>query len=197
MGARLFTAILPPAWVMDELGGWLEPRREAGAEVWRWTRPEGWHLTTAFMASVPASAQQLLVEGLGESVARAAPFEVRISGALCFPHAAKARALAMAVTEGKESLAALARTCRGVATRAGASPDGANFVGHLTLACARKPLDATKWVHVVDAFPGWTWRVQQLVLVESHLADRGNRYEVLERFTLAGEGALAGGALDL
>lgn len=184
MGARLFTAVLPPEPVVADLGRHLEPRREAGIEHWRWTRPEGWHLTTAFMASVSDTALDLLVENLAGAMARSSPFDVGVSGALCFPNPARARVLAMSVEEGHEQLAALATSCRGAATRAGASPDGSRFRGHLTLARARRPFDATKWFHVVDSFPGWTWRVTEVALVQSHMADPGNRYEVLERFPL-------------
>ena len=186
MGARLFTAVLPPAFVVEELATWLEPRRDAGAEVWRWTPPEAWHLTTAFMASVPEAAFDGLVEGLAEAAARIGPFEVRVEGAVCFPDAARARLLALGVTDGHERLAELAGVCRGVASHSGAAPDGERFRGHLTLGRARRPLDATRWVHVLDAFPGWTWRADEVVLVESHLGDRGSRYHVVERFALAG-----------
>lgn len=185
MGARLFTAVLPPEPVVAELERHLDPRREAGLEQWRWTRPEGWHLTTAFMASVTDLARDLLIENLEGAMARAKPFDVGLEGALCFPNAARARVLAMSVGEGHEQLAAIATSCRGAATRAGAAPEGARFRGHLTLARARRPFDATKWFHVVDSFPGLTWRVNEVALVESHLADRSNRYEVLERFPLA------------
>lgn len=184
MGARLFTAVLPPEEVVADLMRHVEPRREAGVEHWRWTRPEGWHLTTAFMASVSDSAQDLLVENLSAATARAHPFDVELAGALCFPNPARARVLAMSVGEGHEELAALSTSCRGAATRAGAAPDGSRFRGHLTLARARRPFEATKWFHVVDSFPGWTWNVTELALVESHMADPGNRYEVLERFPL-------------
>lgn len=186
MGARLFTAVLPPAWVVDELAGWLEPRREAGAAVWRWTPPESWHLTTAFMASVPEVAVQGLVEGLAEVAGRVPSFDVRVEGALCFPDVTRAKLLALGVTDGHAPLEALAGASRGVASHAGAAPDGARFRGHLTLGRSRRPLDATRWVHVVDAFPGWTWRADELVLVESHLGDRGSRYQVVERFALVG-----------
>ncbi|MCC2592394.1 RNA 2',3'-cyclic phosphodiesterase [Tessaracoccus sp. OS52] len=185
MGARLFTAVLPPPSVVHELTTWLEPRREAGVEVWRWTRPEGWHLTTAFMSSVPVDARDRLVEGLAESLGRVQRFDVGVQGAVCFPGVERAKALALGLADGKEELAALARKCRAVAAHAGAAPDGSAFVGHLTLARARRPFDATKWFHVVDAFPGWSWPVEDVVLVESHLADKGNRYEVVERFGLS------------
>lgn len=184
MGARLFTAVLPPEQVVAELERHLEPRREAGLEHWRWTRPEGWHLTTAFMASVTDLARDQLVENLQAAMARTQPFEVGIEGAVCFPNVARAKLLAADVRQGHAELESLATSCRGAATRAGAAPDGARFRGHLTLARARRPFEATNWFRVVDSFPGWSWRVSEVVLLESHLADRSNRYEVLERFPL-------------
>lgn len=184
MGARLFAALLPPEVAVTELDALLEPRREAGRESWRWTKPEGWHLTTVFMPSVSDRSRDRLVEGLGQVAAGTAPFDVGIGGALCFPSADRARVLALGVPTGQEALAVLARSCRDAASHAGANPDGARFTGHLTLARARRPFDATRWVHVVDSFPGWTWRAADLALVESHLHDRGSRYEVLERFPL-------------
>lgn len=184
MGARLFAALLPPETVVAELDALLEPRREAGRESWRWTRPEGWHLTTVFMASVSDRSRDRLVDGLERAAAGTAAFDVGIGGALCFPGADRARVLALGVPTGQEQLTALARSCRDAASHAGANPDGARFTGHLTLARARRPFDATKWVHVVDSFPGWTWRAEEVVLIESHLQDPGSRYEVLERFRL-------------
>lgn len=186
MGARLFTAVLPPDHVVAELDELLEPRREAGRELWRWTKPEGWHLTTAFMASVTPLAQDLLVEGLKELAERTEPFRIRVGGALFFPDVARARMMTLGVTSGTAELEALAANCRGVASHAGASPDGATFRGHLTLGRARRAFDATKWFHVIDSFPGWSWDVEELVLVESHMSDAGYRYETLERLPLRG-----------
>ncbi len=184
MGSRMFAAVLPPATVVSALDALLEPRRDAGRDVWRWTRPEGWHLTTTFMASVPPEALDPLEEYLAETAAITDPFELRLEGAVCFPNVESARVLALGLARGHDELAALARSSRNAASRAGAAPDGARFTGHLTLGRARRPFDATKWFRVVDAFSGWCWRVEEFALVESHLQDRGNRYEVVGRFPL-------------
>ena len=95
MGARRFAALLPPFDVVAELDVLLEPRREAGREQWRWTRPEGWHLTTVFMGSVPDHVLEPLAEGLGHAASRTEPFDVGIGGALCFPSADRTRVLAL------------------------------------------------------------------------------------------------------
>lgn len=179
MGSRLFTAVLPPDEVLDQLDTLLEPRREAGADQWRWTPRSGWHVTTAFMQDVPESSLEPLVDLLGEVARATAPFDLRLQGARFFPDVARARVLALDVASGHDDLSALALRCRQAASRAGAGPDGTRYQGHLTLGRATRGFDATRWAHVVDSFPGWSFPARELVLVESHLSER--RHEVVER----------------
>ena len=159
--------------------------RRIDAQRLRWTRPEGWHLTTAFMGSVSDLARERLIEGLADVAARTVAFEVGIGGALCFPAPDRTRVLALGVPTGHAELELLARSCRDAASHAGANPDGGRFTGHLTLARARRPFEDTKWIRVVDSFGPWAWKATELVLIESHMEDPGNRYEVLERFPLS------------
>lgn len=180
----MFTALLPPRGVVAELDDLLEPRRAAGRPTWRWTRPEGWHITTSFMGSVADDRVLRLIENLADVASRTAPIRLRLAGALCFPSPDRAKILALATQLGTEEAGALAQACRAAASRAGVEADGARFVPHLTLARANRGAEATKWVRVVDSFPGWDWTADELVLVASHLADKGNRYEVVERFAL-------------
>ncbi|WP_353082164.1 RNA 2',3'-cyclic phosphodiesterase [Tessaracoccus lapidicaptus] len=182
MGARMFTAVLPPAPAVAELDALLEPRRGADPTL-RWTRPEGWHVTTSFMADVPAASLERLEENLAEVAQRAHPFVIRLAGGLALPHAGRARILALGVPEGHDELAALSSSCRGAASRAGAEADGARFVGHLTLARHNRGLTAVRWLEILDSFPGWRWTADELCLVESH---PGARYEVVSRFPLGG-----------
>lgn len=180
----MFAALVPPQSVIDHLDDFLAPRRDADSR-WRWTRPEGWHLTCAFLESVPAHAVDELLVRLGEAAAKTPSFDVRIGRALCFGSVARARVLALDVPVGADELSALSVRCRGAANRAGVVPDGARFVPHLTLARANRPVEATKWVRILDSFEGASWRADELALVESHLSDRGNRYEIVERFALS------------
>ena len=183
MGARMFTAVLPPVGMVAELDTLLEPRREVDPTL-RWAKPEGWHLTTSFMGDVPEWAPERLEENLAEVAARTHPFDVGVAGGLAFPHAAKARVLALGVREGHDELAALSASCRSAASRAGVEADGARFVGHLTLARHNRGLPAVRWLEILDSFPGWRWTVDELCLVESH---PGARYVVASRFPLGGE----------
>ena len=180
---RMFAAVLPPQDVIDELDALLEPRRDADPTL-RWTRPDGWHLTTAFMASVSEGRLDRLEENLEAAAAKTAPFDVEVAGGLAFPHPVKARVLTLAVRDGHEPLAALAERCRNAATKAGVEVDGAKFVGHLTLARHNRGLQATRWLAVLDSFPDWQWKATEVCLLRSGLG--GGRYEVTARFPLVG-----------
>ncbi|MDO4784651.1 MAG: RNA 2',3'-cyclic phosphodiesterase [Propionibacteriaceae bacterium] len=187
MGSRLFSAVLPPPEVVDEIDGFLAPRRGSDDRL-RWAPPIGWHLTTSFMASVEASHIDDLSARLTDAAARTRPFRVRVAGTRCFPGVWRARVLALDVAAGGAELGALARRCRNAANRAGVAVDGAPFTGHLTLARARRPIEATKWLRVLDSFPGTEWLASEVVLVESHLSDPGRRYEVVSRYPFLGDG---------
>ncbi|RRD46829.1 RNA 2',3'-cyclic phosphodiesterase [Tessaracoccus sp. OH4464_COT-324] len=179
MGDRLFAAVLPPGEMIDELSRLLGPLRASG-EGLRWTRPAGWHVTTAFMADVPDT------EAVRSELARAArgvaPFRLRIGGGLAFPRHASGHLLALAVESGHDELARLAAQSRAAAARAGAAADESEFVGHLTLARAKAGTRLTEWVERLDGWPRWEFVAREVALVRSFGMGRG--YEVLERTPL-------------
>lgn len=184
MGARLFTAVLPPADLIEELDHFLTPRRQAEPRL-RWTRPEGWHLTTAFMASVPDDGVDRLMEALADVAARTPAFRLRLGGGGAFPWPRETKVLWLGLAEGASELTSLAERSRNAAVRAGVRVDGARFVPHLTLARANRAIDSTRLVRVLDTFDADGWTADEFVLIQSHLRDRGNRYEVLHRFALS------------
>ena len=104
----MFTAVLPPLGVVEEIDELLVPRREAAPDL-RWRRPDGWHLTTAFMESVPDAHYERLVEELTSVAERTAPFVVRVAQGLAFPHAAKASARCGAATTATSATSPISR----------------------------------------------------------------------------------------
>lgn len=179
----MFAAILPPEEIVQELDSYVHPRRDADPDV-RWTRPEGWHLTTAFMGQVAPGRDEYLEDTLAEVAATTRPFQVRVAGGIAFPHAGKARVLGLGVPQGHDELAALSARCRAAASRAGVEADGSRFVGHLTLARHSRGIPATRWLTILDAFPGWSWRADELLLIESQRSGHGFGYEVAARYPL-------------
>jgi 2'-5' RNA ligase len=184
----MFTAVRPPEDVVEELDEFLEPRRESGP--WRWALPESWHLTLAFMADVPDRSLDDLVARLTRAAAKRTAFELRLAGGGAFPNPARARVLYAAVVAdagARTELDRLATGCRAAATKAGAPPDGASFRPHLTLGRVSRPVEATRWLRVLDAFGSRTWTVGQVELVASHLGEGPRnrpRHDVVETFPL-------------
>jgi 2'-5' RNA ligase len=187
----MFAALVPPDEVTTDLDGFLEPRREAGPDL-RWTDPDQWHVTLAFMADVPERAGDLLVDELADAVARRAPMALRFEGGGAFPNPYAARVLWTGIEGGERalsSMAALARGVRRAANRAGAAPQGGPFHPHVTLGRWRRPAEATRWLRVLEAYAGPAWVAQEVTLVASHLGEgRGHRprYEVAAVLPLAG-----------
>jgi 2'-5' RNA ligase len=183
----MFTAVVPPERALEDLAAFLEPRMEAGADL-RWTVPEQWHLTLAFMAEVPDRKLDDLVERLGRAAARRTPFDVTLAGGGAFPGPSRAKVLFVAVdASDAEELRRLATGARAAATKAGVEVDGGRFHPHVTLARMRRPVEATRWIRVLDAYRGPRWPASGLTLVASHLGEgprRRPRYEVVETFPL-------------
>ena len=167
MTLRMFVAVTPPADLVAELSDFLDSRHGMP-----WIDPEQWHITLAFMAAVPEHRVDDLTVELSGVAGRHQPFELALTGAGAFPHAAKASVLWLAA-EGA-GLDHLARSCRAAAAHVGAPPDGKGFTGHLTLARLRRPIEATKWLRVLDTFRG-SWPVDHIELIESHLGEGPNR----------------------
>ena len=90
-----------------------------------------------------------------------------------------------ATAAARVELDRLAVGTRAAASRAGAPPDGASFVPHLTLARMNRPVEATRWLRVLGAYEGPTWTVDEIELVESHLGEgprRRPRHETAATF---------------
>lgn len=184
---RLFAAVVPSTEALEDLEAFVAVRREAAA--FRWTLPEQWHLTLAFMGSVADRKLDDLVERLARAGRKRSSFELGFAGGGAFPNARRAKLLYAGVAgddHARQELDRLATGARAAATKAGAEVDGARFRAHLTLARVGKPQDVTDWVRLLDGYSGPAWTVDGFVLVQSHLGEgpRGRpRHVVLESFS--------------
>jgi 2'-5' RNA ligase len=91
--------------------------------------------------------------------------------------------------EGSVELDRLATGARAAAAKAGTEVDGGRFHPHVTLARTGRPIEATRWIRVLDAYRGPSWSVEEIALVASYLGEgprRRPRYEVLDSFPLSG-----------
>lgn len=185
---RAFVAVVPPDDVVEDLEEFLSVRREAGP--FRWTLPEQWHLTLAFMPDVADRHLDDLVERLGRAGHRRTPFELAVAGGGAFPNAARAKVIwagLSAADEARTELTRLSTGARAAATKAGTEVEGGRFTGHLTLARLGRPQEVSNWVRLLDAYRGPAWTVGEFSLIASYLGEgprKRPRYEVLETFPL-------------
>lgn len=185
---RMFAAVVPPEHELEDLEEFLAPRREA--EQLRWTLPDSWHLTLAFMAEVPERSLDDLLERLARAGRRRSPFTVSLAGGGALPGPARAKVLYAAVEGAPEALEELKRLAvgtRAAANRAGAPAAGAAFRAHLTLARSGRPIEATRWLRVLAAYRGAPFDVTDFALIESHLGQgpgKRPRYDTVATFPL-------------
>ena len=183
---RTFVAIYPPAEAIDHLDAFLDVRREAGP--FRWTHTAHWHLTLAFFEDVPDRSFDALVEGLEAAVGKRSAMQAAIGGGGAFPHVGRAKVLWAGVdVDHAAELEKLAKGCRTAGATAGAPPAGERFRPHLTLARISPPIEATKWVRLLDSYRGPTFPLDHIALVASYLGEgphRQPRHVVTETFPL-------------
>lgn len=182
----MFVAVRPPAEVVRAWDAFLDPRRDA-EPGFRWTVADGWHVTCAFMASVPPTLVEPLDEALRAVAERTASFPVEVAGGGAFPDPDHARALWLGVTEGADALGRLAQRCRNAASGCGIEVEGGRFRPHLTIARTR-PASARRWLTILDAIPPATWAVDRFVLLRSLMRPGGAGYETVGEYLLADRG---------
>jgi 2'-5' RNA ligase len=189
MGTRLFAAIVPPSAALEHLEEFLEPRR--AASDFRWTLTEQFHITLAFLPSVPDHLVDEYGERLADGLARTPVPVLRLAGPVVFPNAAQTRALGVGVVPESEGadvvLERIAGRARNAAVAVGTEVDGQRFRPHLTIARLRRPADTTNWVRLLETYTGPEWPAIEATVFASHLGQGpGNRprYEVMAEIPL-------------
>jgi 2'-5' RNA ligase len=192
----MFVAVVPPDAVLDDLHveterlrSEIEPDR---ARRFRWTVREQWHVTLAFLASVPDTTLDDLSTRLTRAALRRSPFDLAVAGGGAFSSRRRARVLWAGIED--ESAGGLRRLADGVQAacrRAGLDvEEGRRFRPHLTLARLPEPDDVTHLVEDLRGYRGPEWRVGSVALVASHLGQgpgRRSRYETVATFPLASD----------
>ncbi|MCW2849228.1 MAG: thpR [Marmoricola sp.] len=187
---RMFVAVVPPDRPVEHLDEFLAPRREAAS--FRWSPPEQWHVTLAFMDHVPDRAYDGMLDRLAAAAAKRHPVEARITGGGAFPDPAGARVLFAGLSTDAEELTRMATGARNAVSTAGVEVDGQRFRPHVTLGRMNRPMELTSWVRLLDAYEGPAWSIDELALVASHLGEgpRGRaRHELVGTFSLGPAGS--------
>lgn len=159
------------AALATSVAGWRRMPDLAGL---RWSEPEAWHLTLAFLGDIPATDVPRLSAALDAGAGGHEVGELRTSGLGAFPSASRARVAWCGVADPSGRLTELAEAVReGLAL-----PAGEPFRAHVTLARARSaPVELRRWV--ASPAPDVRVPVDRMQLMRSHLGQGPARYEVL------------------
>ncbi|MGH3343818.1 MAG: RNA 2',3'-cyclic phosphodiesterase [Carbonactinosporaceae bacterium] len=177
---RLFVALQPPDEVLEELAEATAALRRAHPAL-RWTRPEQWHLTLAFLGEVGEDRLPALRERLERVAGRHAPLTLSLTGGDRFGREVLWAGVAGDLL-GLERLAgSVSEAARGAEIRVDDRP----YRPHLTLARTRRPTDLRRLAKACAAFRGTPWAARELLLVRSHLGRRP-RYDTVASWPLAG-----------
>lgn len=171
---RLFVALEVPGEVRRQVDAAVEPLRRRFPRL-RWTRPDAWHLTLAFLGEVDAVVADGLPDVLLPAVAETGgPMRLSLAG----PDRFGRRVLWLGVDdEPPGAVALLGARVQQVAEAQGIEVDRRPVRAHLTLARARgrDPVGPA----VVDACApvAASWTVDRAVLFRSELGGGPARYE--------------------
>lgn len=166
--AKLFLAVLPPPAAVADLAAALGPlHRLPGDGDLRWTEPDGWHYTLAYLGTVPDDRRPDLDERLARAARRHEPLALRTAGGGRFGD----RVLWTGAEGDLRALSALADSVRAAARRAGTPADEQQaFRAHLTLARTRKhaAVDLRPHAAALADHRGPRWSADALCLVASN-----------------------------
>jgi 2'-5' RNA ligase len=161
----LFVAIDPPAEALAALDAELGRARAVAPHGLRWTRPEQWHLTLAFLGEVADTDVPVLTDALA-GVVGDAPMALRLAGGGCFGD----RVLWVGLAGDVHALRTLAESIPPAVRDLGVAPEDQPFRPHLTLARAgRERADLRPAAAELAQIVGPLWDVDAVRLVRSRL----------------------------
>jgi 2'-5' RNA ligase len=164
---RLFVAVVPPRPVLLELRAALSTLPHTDGNL-RWTHPESWHITLAFLGEVPKESLAELTERLARAASRATPMELAVAGGGQYD----SHVLWAGIQGDRDRLGRLSETVTAAARRCRVRVDERPFRPHVTLARVRgghggPPTDLRPYVDRMTAFRTPRWLVKEMELFES------------------------------
>ena len=184
---RLFCALPIEAAVAARIQETLEPVRSQLVRF-RWLGPESWHVTLQFYGDVPTSRLDDLQATLARACRPAVPVDAEIRGMGAFPDMRGPRVVWVGVRDAAGVLRELHERIQDAGVELGFQRENRRFHPHVTVARARRspagPI-ARELAPYLDR-PIAPVRFPHVALYRSTLTEGGARYEVLQRFELAG-----------
>ncbi len=191
---RVFVALELPDGIRAALEG-VQARLGAAQLPLRLVRPEGLHLTLAFIGDIPATAVPALIQAVEAAATGLAVFTLRAEGLGMFPNARRPRVVWAGVqgdAEDRARLEALHTQLRAALEAAGFTADP-RFEPHLTLARVSDQAASTEAAAVgalVQTLPfpsGLTFDVAHVSVMCSDLRPSGAVYTRIAAVPLSPE----------
>jgi RNA 2',3'-cyclic 3'-phosphodiesterase len=188
--ARLFVALPLPGAVRDGLEPLVAALRGRADEL-SWTRPEGWHLTLAFLGRVELPRSDEVVAAVEEAVTGVPPLRLRLGE----PGRFGPRVLWIAVGEDPDgALVSLGERIQVAIAAAGLPVERRPVRPHLTLARGGRGRsvrdryldDLAELLGRAPAVAGSVWVADDVQLWRSRLGRGPARYDALARIPLRG-----------
>jgi RNA 2',3'-cyclic 3'-phosphodiesterase len=161
---RLFVALTPPGEIVEELSISIAALRELAPGL-RWTRPEHWHVTLAFLGEVGDDVVPELARRLNRAAARYPPLSLSLGGGGRFGY----QVLWTGVHGDRDELRRLAGSVQAAARRCRLPVAQRPYRPHLTLARAGTATDLRPLVERLTSWQGQPWAATRVYLVRSRL----------------------------
>lgn len=190
---RLFVALAIPREVKETLAA-LRGELEPGLPALRWVRPEGIHLTLAFLGEVAENRLETIRTALAGCLGELAPMELETEGVGVFPHLRAPRVFWVGIPRPPAMLPRLQRQVEEALAGLGFQPEGRAFRPHLTIGRFRRSLRRNELGLLETVLerdvrrPFGLIPVQRLSLFRSTLLPAGAVYEEVGGWPLSGLG---------
>jgi 2'-5' RNA ligase len=143
-----------------------------------------WHVTVKFLGPTRSRLMGWVPQAVAGSAGTMAPFTTRLTSLGAFPSARRARVLWAGLDDGEGKLGELARTLD-AGLGAEFRPESRAFHPHLTVARSDPPLALPDGFAATE-LEAVAFRIERIVVVESHLGRPAPRYEPLTYHELRG-----------
>lgn len=188
---RLFIALTLPDDALDSLT-WVQRHITEQALPVRAVKPDGLHLTLAFLGEISAERVPEVSAAMDRACEMVAPFELSLAGLGAFPGVRRPSVVWAGLTGELEALTTLHIYLNARLRDAGLPSETRAFRPHITLGRSRGAWSATQLAALrqlttdVTVTPA-TWAVTAARLMRSELLPEGARYTTLYTSALKGQ----------
>ena len=174
-----FLAVRVEEPALGAVGAVLEALRGLVPDV-RWVRPEGVHITVAFLGPAGVGLQAAALTAVEPELTRLSAGTVALDGLGAFPDLRRAQVIWMGVDGAAgDLLGGMAQACRTALTAAALPVETRPYHPHCTLGRPRRRWTAAQAqaLAAVDTGRVPPFAAERVVLLESHPGPGGSRYK--------------------